>query len=503
MPGFLPVTHNPTQTRVLDAWPYPVTVQVMAHRWGYALRPITGLTPGLAQLRDGRRRLGVSLLTGTLVLVGIDVALLASPVRLLASPTRLAALLGSMLLLSVVMLISSSTSWPSEHPRLLRRTARLLATVLALAPAFGGAWVLVPQLQVSRATFITAPVALPSPNPLDGASGLGTASTTGAPTTTVEVPTIDGRVNVLLLGGDAGPGRWSLRTDSMNLVSLDPRSGDAAIIGLPRNLVGSPMPPGPLRERYPQGFPGLLNSVYTWGASRSEIVVDALGATDEPGASLVTASVSELTGLRIDAFVLVDMQGFIEVVDAFGGVDIYAPRDLPAPGNVPGGKHPVRDIKKGWHRMDGTDMLSFVRSRKADSDYPRMGRQRCALASLAAQATPVDIALRWPAITSVMAEHVRTNLTPELLEALVSAVGKDPSPTRSLALVPPRFSSTRWTLEDVRDAVALVVSRPAPVSETTPAGADSPQISSTTIQSVPLTSTPPPAEVAEECRIRP
>jgi anionic cell wall polymer biosynthesis LytR-Cps2A-Psr (LCP) family protein len=148
--------------------------------------------------------------------------------------------------------------------------------------------------------------------------------------------------------------------------------------------------------------------------------------------------------------------------------------------------------------------LSFVRSRKADSDYPRMGRQRCALASLAAQATPVDIALRWPAITSVMAEHVRTNLTPELLEALVSAVGKDPSPTRSLALVPPRFSSTRWTLEDVRDAVALVVAGSAPVPETTPAGAGSTQVSPTTLQPQPpapeLTSA---AEVAEECQIRP
>jgi LCP family protein required for cell wall assembly len=289
----------------------------------------------------------------------------------------------------------------------------------------------------------------------------------------------------------------------MNLVSLDPRSGDAAIIGLPRNLVGSPMPPGPLRELYPQGFPGLLNSVYTWGASRSEIVVDALGATDEPGASLVTASVSELTGLRIDAFVLVDMQGFIEVVDAFGGVDIYAPRDLPAPGNVPGGKHPVKDIKQGWNRMDGTDTLSFVRSRKADSDYWRMGRQRCVLASLAAQATPVDIALRWPAISSALAERVRTNLTPELLEALVSAVGKDPSPTRSLALVPPRFLATRWTLEDVRAAVAYTVTGSTPVSETTPADASSPQISSTTLQPQSSTSTPAPAEVAEECRIRP
>ena len=502
MPGLPPVTHNLTQTRVLDAWPYLVTVQVMPHSWGYALRPITGLTPGLVQLRDGRHRLGALLITGTILLVGIDAALLISPVRLFASPVRLAMLLCSLILLSVMMLVSSATSWPSEHPRSLHRTARLLAPVLALVPTFGGAWVLVPQLQLSRATFITAPVASPSPLPLASSDS---PVTTGeeTPTSTVEVPTVDGRVNVLLLGGDAGPGRWSLRTDSMNLVSLDPRSGDAAIIGLPRNLVGSPMPPGPLRERYPQGFPGLLNSVYTWGASRSEIVVDALGATDEPGASLVTASVSELTGLRIDAFVLVDMQGFIEVVDAFGGVDIYAPRDLPAPGNVPGGKHTVKDIKKGWQHMDGTDTLSFVRSRKADSDYPRMGRQRCVLASLAAQATPVDIALRWPAISSALAERVRTNLTPELLEALVSAVGKDPSPTRSLALVPPRFSATHWTLEDVRDAVAYTVTGTTPVPELTPAAASSPEIPSTTLQPGPSTSTSAPTEVAQECRIRP
>jgi anionic cell wall polymer biosynthesis LytR-Cps2A-Psr (LCP) family protein len=46
----------------------------------------------------------------------------------------------------------------------------------------------------------------------------------------------DRRINILLLGGDSGADRWSMRTDSMIVVSIDPVTGDAATISIPRNL---------------------------------------------------------------------------------------------------------------------------------------------------------------------------------------------------------------------------------------------------------------------------
>jgi hypothetical protein len=70
-----------------------------------------------------------------------------------------------------------------------------------------------------------------------------TSSSSSTSTTVAPFPGLD-RVNVLLLGGDAGPGRYSLRTDSMIVVSIDPDTGDTAMISVPRNLEDLPFPPG-------------------------------------------------------------------------------------------------------------------------------------------------------------------------------------------------------------------------------------------------------------------
>ena len=50
------------------------------------------------------------------------------------------------------------------------------------------------------------------------------------------------RVNVLLLGGDCGPYREGVRTDSMILVSLDTHTGRAVTFSLPRNMMNAPFP---------------------------------------------------------------------------------------------------------------------------------------------------------------------------------------------------------------------------------------------------------------------
>ncbi len=55
----------------------------------------------------------------------------------------------------------------------------------------------------------------------------------------------DGRFDMLLIGSDAGSGRWSRRTDVMLLVEVDVETGKVAMIGVPRNLQNAPYPPGP------------------------------------------------------------------------------------------------------------------------------------------------------------------------------------------------------------------------------------------------------------------
>ena len=482
-----------------DLHPEPVEVP-----WWQPLAPLLAVLGfGYFAIRSGRRRLGYTQLA---LYLGLGIAALVVWyndfwVDIAVTEWYLILTLAIVFIVCAVALAAAVVAWRDcEHwsPRSGQVWGARLMTVMAIAavgaPAAAATYVIGPQIQVARKSFVDAPVALPSE--LD--STVPTSSV--GPTTTLAVPvapstpldtalepstsaptSTDGteasgearRVNILLLGGDAGPGRWNLRTDSMNLVSIDTKTGDAAIIGIPRNLKNAPMPRGDLRKAFPNGFDDLMNAMFVWGDRNAKKVKAALGDTDVPGASLVAASAAELLGVRIDAWILVDMAGFIDVIDSLGGLDVYVPKKVPAPGNVPAGKHRLQKYyTKGWHRMDGTDALGFARSRKADSDYFRMARQRCLLASIAAQKGAGALATHWPDLSKVIAKRLRTNLTSSLLKDLLKLAGVGVREARSVALTPPLVPGVGWDAKVVREVVASAITNegkyaPEPVDTAT------------------------------------
>ena len=298
-------------------------------------------------------------------------------------------------------------------------------------------------------------------------------TTTVPPTTTLTLPPIiaEGRVNVLLLGGDAGPGRWSLRTDSMVVVSIDPITGDTAMISVPRNLTKLPFPAGtPLHDAYPDGFPEIANAVYPLVRLHPELVPGA----DDAGAQAIKLGIAQLLGMPIHYYVLVNMAGFVDVVDALGGIDLHVPKTVPSPGNPPGSKHDVPPtIEVGDQHMDGTIALAYARSRKADSDYQRMGRQRCVLAAIARAATPTAVATGITSLVDAFGGAVRTDIPRDrlvemnaLLTAFSSAGGLHA--VRTLHLAPPLVDPARWDPLAVRAMVAAVVEPAAPAATSAP-----------------------------------
>lgn len=308
------------------------------------------------------------------------------------------------------------------------------------------------------------------------------------------------RFNLLLIGSDAGEGRYGARADALNVVSVAADLSDVAVIAVPRNLRYALVPVG-FESVLPERFDDLINAAHTWATARTEhqaVVERVLGVTEEPGWAFTAALVAETTGLTIDAWVAVDMAGFIEVIDAFGGLDVFVASATPAPGNVPSAKHPLPDVfEAGWQRMDGTDALGYVRSRSADSDYRRMGRQRCLLASLAAQNSAVDIAASWVSISNVLRAHVRTNVAPDKMSDLIDMLSFPAERTRVLALTPPTVPK-EYDPYDVRRLVAAFL-------EASPAGstaavvdpaAGSPYSSDSTASTVP---TAPTDQLGDTC----
>ncbi len=308
--------------------------------------------------------------------------------------------------------------------------------------------------------------AAPSTIPVTTEPGVTLAppTTVGVTTTSIPLPPIDKTPlasvrTVLLLGGDAGPGRTGLRTDSMILLSVDQLSGRAGLISISRDLLRLRFPPGtPLADRYPDGFPELANAVYPI-VSRDDRLRAYYGRGDRsPGMVATAQAIGYSLGVSIDDVALVNMQGFLELIDALGGVTVQLPGTLSMPGNVPGAKHELPStLGPGTITMDGTTALGYVRSRHDDSDYQRMRRQRVLLAALGSQISMIDIVLRFSAITEALGNALRTTMTSDEFAELIATIGDQVAIVESVGLVPPLVKPSRPDYAQIDRIVAEVM----------------------------------------------
>ncbi|MDT7579190.1 MAG: hypothetical protein QOK35_454 [Pseudonocardiales bacterium] len=239
-----------------------------------------------------------------------------------------------------------------------------------------------------------------------------------------------GRLNVLLVGSDAGPDRRGARTDTMMVASVDTHTGRTILFGLPRNIQRAQFPSGsPMARKFPNGFHDatdplsgdyLLNAVYAYAHNFPEVAPP--GPTADPGLNLLHSSVETMLGIKLDYYVEVNMAGFASIIDAVGGLTVdVGPEPLPVGGITPSGRHvkPDRYIPSGVQHLDGTDTLAVARSRTNTDDYTRMGRQRCLLQYVMQQKSPADLLTNFQAVASATTNSVSTNIPQQVLPALV------------------------------------------------------------------------------------
>ena len=289
----------------------------------------------------------------------------------------------------------------------------------------------------------------------------------------------DGRFDLLLLGSDAGTDRWSRRMDVMLLVEIDVASGKVAMIGLPRNLVNAPFPPGAARDAVACGcFTNLLNSLYVEATSTHPSRWPGTGAVKGIGA--VRSVVSELTGRPIDAVLVADLWGVIKVVDAMGGIDMYVPSAVhddnypdPVWGSI------VLNIKAGQQHMDGRTALAYARSRHQDSDYGRMARQQTFLLALRSQIGPATV-VNAPALFSAAKGFAWTDLPRGSLPSLVELFDKAAHATvKQVRIVPSRYPAwlTPAEITKIRaDIAGLLGTVPPPTPSPSPSIEASPSV---------------------------
>lgn len=233
------------------------------------------------------------------------------------------------------------------------------------------------------------------------------------------------RLGILVLGGDGGEGRTGVRTDTVILLSVDTHSGQAVMFSLPRNLQHARFPEAsPLHALYPDGFGGsgdvgnwLLNAVYR------EVPLlhpGILGESNNEGADAIKQAVRATLGTRVDYYVLVNLAGFKEIVDAMGGVTVNINTPVAIGGDTDRGIPPDDYLQPGPDQhLDGFQALWFTRGRWGSDDYQRMLRQRCMVQALVDRAKPVNLLQHYQALAAAGKEVVYTDIPRELMPAFV------------------------------------------------------------------------------------
>lgn len=368
---------------------------------------LTLFVPGAAQIAAGHRGLGRMALAVTVavwgvVLVGIALFftlrglllnLLAQPFTLWLLTVVLVALaLGwAILWVDTFRLLRFSTLAPGLKPIIA------VTTVVLMAVTSGG-------------LSFGAHLAHESRESLSGIFGSGPA-----------IDAVDGRYNFLLLGADAGEGRDGLRPDSINVVSVNERSGETILISVPRNFQNAPFREGsPLWDVYPSGYDCgdecIINFLYTDVMNDHQ---DLYPDAEDPGAAAMMDAVSGIVDLEVNGYVMVDMDGFTQLIDAMGGVGVDSGGWVPYRGPRPDGTWGDNWWSPGEYTFTGEQALSYARSRDFASDYNRIQRQQCVQQAMIAQFNPQTLLTRFSEIMDAGGQVVETNLPQSQLGSFV------------------------------------------------------------------------------------
>lgn len=390
----------------------------------------------------GRRLLFVDAALFFAVVAGLAVFRL-EVVKLWVSPTAIAALMGVNLTLLFYRWLAAHDAYHSVPDRITPRwvTNLTLAVVafIIVVPHFAFGYFAVSQYSLIDTVFggSTKVEASPDvqPPPIEpkpaggvvaaGATDDSSTTTTVAPTTTATEavsPLWDGkeRLNIVLLGADAGEGRRGLRTDTTIVVSIDPDTGDAAMFSVPRDLSGAPLPV----EMGIWGcncFPDLITHLYDAGVQHPE----AFPGPQEPPINGIKAALGEIFGLDIHYYAMVTLEGFVDIVDALGGVTLDIPKTI-VDETYPHENGSVENItiKEGVHHLNGHEALAYARIRRHSDDFARMHRQRCVLEAVAEQTSPTELLLRFGSIAEALKRSLDTDIPTELLPDFIDLLPK-------------------------------------------------------------------------------
>ncbi len=289
---------------------------------------------------------------------------------------------------------------------------------------------------------LTGDGSLPITLPLRGGES-GATGVTGVPLPDYKQKE---RVNILLLGIDKRPGEVYARTDTMILVTVDPNSKTAGMLSIPRDLWVSV--PGYNEDRINKAFYLGEQNGYPGG-----------------GPALAMKTVQYNVGVPVHFYVQVDFQGFEQIVDTLGGIEIYVPETIDDP-TYPDNNYGYDPfyIEAGQHTLNGHDALRYTRTRHTPgADFSRAKRQQEVLLAIRDKALQLGMVPKIPELWNTMAGTVKTDLQLVDILELAQLVDQIDAANIKSAVVDHTMTVDYWTdfgaqvLLPLRDKLRVVV----------------------------------------------
>ena len=292
------------------------------------------------------------------------------------------------------------------RPRLNRRASAVAAIVgLTVAAVY---MTLVVFLRIQGDLFPgnetaigSVPVKVPNTNIGVNVSLPGISSDTNAPWTP------SSQMNILVLGLDRRPDdppNEPSRSDTMFVATVDKQEGRVQMLAIPRDLwtqVPYGSKPGDWAE-------AKINAAYSYGGF--------YGYEGGPAAAAV-AAVQHDFNIRIDHYVVIDWVGFVQLVDAVGGIDINVPETISDYGTDVLDVFPDNTVKAGMQHMDGKQALGYSRVR-VDGDIKRIERQQLVIKTLASRSVDLGYIAKLPQLWDAYHAAIKTDVDNGLIPGL-------------------------------------------------------------------------------------
>ena len=215
-------------------------------------------------------------------------------------------------------------------------------------------------------------------------------------------------MTILAIGADSGIDYNYGLADVIRIVRVDFVTPKITALSMPRDLwVEIPEITNPYGITH-----GKLNQAYFYGGP-------GMGYYDGPGAGpgLLARTLDLNFGLRVEHYGAVNMQTFVKIVDAVGGIDLYLPTDVDG--------RPIDDKTEdmgyfyaGQQHFTGDEALRFARIRKKYNDFTRMDHQNMVICALKEKITTPAVLPKIPQIIAAFQGAVLTDLSLEQIGQL-------------------------------------------------------------------------------------